>query len=143
MWIKSGKHEQQWLFVFWSFSFSEQKIRVFFFVSHSNLFYFSKISWLDIPSYFEYSKQTGEFLRKWTQPGVDFTNVLRKAFMSLDPKRANKTDSLTVFFALLESARVKASPKMLVKLTPARRQAVWGDVRVLWLLLSRSGIPHS
>jgi len=39
-------------------------------------------------------------------------------------KAQKKTDSLTVFFALLESARVKASPKMLVKLTPARRQAV-------------------
>jgi len=34
------------------------------------------------------------------------------------PKAQKKTDSLTLFFALLGSARVKAARKTLVKLTP-------------------------
>jgi len=34
------------------------------------------------------------------------------------PKVQQKTDSLTVFFALLESAHIKASCKTLMKLTP-------------------------
>ncbi len=38
--------------------------------------------------------------------------------MLADPKSANQTDSLTVFFALLGSARVKAASKMLVKSIP-------------------------
>jgi len=48
------------------------------------------------------------------QPGVDFINILFKAFTRADPK----IDGLTVFFALLGSVRVKAALEMLVKLTP-------------------------
>jgi len=51
-------------------------------------------------------------------PGVDFINNLRKAFTNVCPKSAKKADSLTVFFALLGSGRVKAACKMLMKLTP-------------------------
>ncbi len=39
-------------------------------------------------------------------------------FTSTDPKSAKKTDCLTVFFALLGSARIKAAHKKLVKSTP-------------------------
>jgi len=38
--------------------------------------------------------------------------------MFADPKSAKKTDSFTVFFALLVSAHVKAAHLMLVKFTP-------------------------
>jgi hypothetical protein len=38
--------------------------------------------------------------------------------MSADSKSAKKTDSLTVYFAVLGYARVKAVRKMLVKSTP-------------------------
>jgi len=48
---------------------------------------------------------------------MNFTNILSAAFMRVDPKSAKKTDNLTVFFALLGSAPVKAAHKMLVKLT--------------------------
>jgi len=50
--------------------------------------------------------------------GVDFTNIVHAAFMLTDPKSAKKTNSLTVFFALLGSARIKTYRKMLEKLTP-------------------------
>ena len=50
--------------------------------------------------------------------GVNFTNVLRAAFMRADPKSAIKLLNLTVFFALLGSARIKAARRTLVKLTP-------------------------
>jgi len=50
-------------------------------------------------------------------PRVNFTNILLEAFTCADPKTTKKNDSLTVFFVLLESAHVKASSKMLVKLT--------------------------
>ncbi len=63
------------------------------------------------------SKVVLRMLMKLT-PGVDFTNILRVAFMSTDPKSANKTDSLTAFLCFLESACIKATLKMLVKLTP-------------------------
>jgi len=33
-------------------------------------------------------------------PGVNFTNVLRAAFMRSDPKSAKKTDNWTVFLRL-------------------------------------------
>jgi hypothetical protein len=36
--------------------------------------------------------------------GIDFTNILCAAFPGTYPKSAKKTDGLTVFFALLESA---------------------------------------
>ncbi len=59
-----------------------------------------------------YKKFVREMLMKLT-PGVDFTNILCAAFRHTDPKSAKKTDSLTVFFALLGSAL-----KMLVILPP-------------------------
>ncbi len=55
-------------------------------------------------------------LMKFT-PGVNFTNSLCSTFMGTDPKSVKKTDSLTIFFALLGSACVKALRKMLVKST--------------------------
>ena len=51
-------------------------------------------------------------------PGDNFTNILLKGFTLADPKSAEKSDRLTVFFALLVSVRIKAAQKMLVKLTP-------------------------
>ena len=51
-------------------------------------------------------------------PGVNFTNILQAAFMHADPKSAIKLLNLTVFFALLGSAHVKAAHRTLVKLTP-------------------------
>jgi len=39
------------------------------------------------------------------------------------PKAQKKTDSMTVFFALLESAHIKAVRKMLVKSTPGQISA--------------------
>jgi len=40
-----------------------------------------------------------------------------------DPESAKKTDDLTVFFALLKSALVKAACKTLMKLTPGAEVA--------------------
>ncbi len=44
--------------------------------------------------------------------------------MHADPKSVKKADSLTVFFALLESARLKGARKMFVKLTPDTEQPI-------------------
>jgi len=52
-----------------------------------------------------------------TQPGVNFINILRAAFVRADPKSVKKTDNLTVFFAFLEYSCVKAACRMLMKLT--------------------------
>ncbi len=49
---------------------------------------------------------------------MDFTNILLEAFTRADPKSVKNTDDLTVFFALLESAQIKALGKTLLKLTP-------------------------
>jgi len=49
--------------------------------------------------------------------GVNSINILWAAFMCSDSKSAKKSDGLTVFFALLGSALVKASCKKLVKST--------------------------
>ncbi len=49
------------------------------------------------------------------QPWIDFTKVLCKPLTCSDPKSAKKTDSLTVFSALLGPACVKAACKMLMK----------------------------
>ncbi len=46
------------------------------------------------------------------QPGVNFIKVLRAAFARADPKSAKKTVKLSVFFALLGSAHIKASRKI-------------------------------
>jgi len=51
-------------------------------------------------------------------PRVNFINILQATFTSADHKRAKKTDNLTVFFALLGSAFVKAVHRTLVILTP-------------------------
>jgi len=50
--------------------------------------------------------------------GVNFTNVLQTAFTCADPKGAQRQSSHQCPFTLLESARVKAARKTLVKLTP-------------------------
>ena len=55
-------------------------------------------------------------------PGVNFTNVLQATFTREDPKSTIKLLNLTVFFALLGSARVKAARRILVKLTPDLRK---------------------
>jgi len=54
------------------------------------------------------------------EPGVNFINILREAYVCADPKSAKRRDSLTVFFALLGSFCVKAAHKMFVKSTPDR-----------------------
>jgi hypothetical protein len=51
-------------------------------------------------------------------PWVNFTNVPQAAFTRADPKSAKKTVKLSSFIALLGSARVKATCRTLVKLTP-------------------------
>jgi len=45
-------------------------------------------------------KAVRKMLVKLTR-GVNFINILLKAFMFVGPKSAEKTDKLTVFFALL------------------------------------------
>ena len=83
---------------------------------------------------------------------VNFTNVLQAAFMRVDPKSAIKLLNLTVFFALLGSARIKAACRTLVKLTPDLfrlnldvRRLTSGGSR--WLVNHDSGVgkgmPHS
>jgi len=62
---------------------------------------------------FKFGKQNLQFFSS----GVNFTNILRTAFTNADPKSRKKTDGLTVFFALLGSAHIKAAHKMLVKST--------------------------
>jgi len=52
-------------------------------------------------------------------PGIDFTNILRKAFTHEDHKSAKRVTTDCIF-ALLGSAHVKAFRKMSVKLNPAR-----------------------
>jgi len=49
-----------------------------------------------------------------------YKKLLLEAFTQKDPQSAKKIDSLTVYFALLESARIKDGHKMLVKSTPGR-----------------------
>jgi hypothetical protein len=56
---------------------------------------------------------------------VNFANILRAAFTYPNPKSEKRTDNLTVFFALLGSARVKAAHKMLVKFTPVDERRSW------------------
>jgi len=53
-------------------------------------------------------------------------NVLRAAFTHVDPKSAKQLLNLTVFFALLGFALVKAAGTTLVKLTT--------DVSITWSL---------
>jgi len=55
-------------------------------------------------------------------PRVNFTNILCATFTHADPESAKKTDSLTLFFALLRSVCVKAAQKMLLKLPNNRNE---------------------
>jgi len=50
--------------------------------------------------------------------GLKFINVLHEAFMFEDPKSIKKTVKLSIFFALSGSARVIATHRTLMKLTP-------------------------
>jgi len=61
--------------------------------------------------------------------GVNFINVLRAAFTRTDPKSVKKTDDLTVFFALLGTAHMKAALKTLVKLTPGFKFSAIFNIR--------------
>ena len=63
-------------------------------------------------------KQLPTKSRREPVAGVNFTNILQAAFTCADPKSAIKLLNLTVFFALLGSAHVKAARRTLVKLTP-------------------------
>ncbi len=49
--------------------------------------------------------------------GVNFINILHVAFTRADPKSAKKTVKFSVFFALSGYRCVKATTKMLMKLT--------------------------
>ncbi len=55
---------------------------------------------------------------------LNFINVLQADYKRKDRKRVKKTDNLTVFLALLGSARVQAARKMLVKLTHGTPKAI-------------------
>jgi len=50
--------------------------------------------------------------------GVNFTNILRTAFMHEDPENSKNTVRSSDFFALLGSAYAKAASRTLMKLTP-------------------------
>ncbi len=52
------------------------------------------------------------------RPGVNFINVLQAPFERKDPESTKKADSMTVFFALLRSARLNTALRMLMKFTP-------------------------
>ncbi len=54
----------------------------------------------------------------WFSTGVNFTNILRKAFTLKDPKSVKHIDNLTVFFTLFGSAHVKTVLRTLMKLSP-------------------------
>jgi len=56
--------------------------------------------------------------RSLATSGVNFINALQAAFTSSDPERAKNTIKLSIFLALSGSASVKASRRMLMKLTP-------------------------
>jgi len=62
--------------------------------------------------------------------GVNFINVLPASFARKDPESATKTENLTVFFALLGSAHIKAAHKMLMKLT----RGSYGSVISIYLI---------
>ncbi len=61
------------------------------------------------------------------QPLVNFINILRETFTHADPKSAKKYIKAVVLFALLGSGQVKASSKMLMKLTP-----LVNFINILW-----------
>jgi len=51
-------------------------------------------------------------------PGVNFINILLKAFTHADPRSAKMTVNVSVFFALLGSVLAKAACGTLIKLIP-------------------------
>ena len=53
----------------------------------------------------------------FTRQRVNFTNILQAAFTHADPKSVIKLLNLTVFFALLGTVGIKATRRILVKLT--------------------------
>jgi len=65
--------------------------------------------------------------------GVNFTNVLREAFMHVGPKSVKRTDNLTVFLALLGSAPAKTVHKMLKKHFTQEFHAKMFCTAFLWL----------
>ncbi len=69
----------------------------------------------------ERSKTVDEIDRQFTRKGVNFINILWRAFTPADPKSAKKTVKPSVFFVLFGSARAEAAHKVLVKSTPERR----------------------
>jgi len=56
------------------------------------------------------------------QPGINFINVLLKAFTRTDPESVKFQLSRQYLFTLLGSVPVKASKKMLMKLTPEKQE---------------------
>jgi len=58
------------------------------------------------------------------QPGLDFINILRKAFLYADPKSIKIQPSCQYLFSILGSAHVEAVCKMLMKLTPGLVAAI-------------------
>jgi len=56
--------------------------------------------------------------------GANFINVLQAAFICADTESTKKTVKSSVFFELLGSARVKAAPRTLMKLTQEGRVSV-------------------
>jgi len=59
---------------------------------------------------------------------INFINILRAALAHTDPESAKNTVKPLVFFALLESGRVIASHKMLMKLKPGREVSMaWAE----------------
>jgi len=53
-----------------------------------------------------------------TTSWINFTNVLRAAFLGADPKSAKRLTSHQCLFVLLGSSSIKAARKTLVKSTP-------------------------
>jgi len=53
-------------------------------------------------------------------PGLNFINVLRTAFMHVDPESVRIQSNPQYLFTLLESTCAKAARRTLMKLTPGR-----------------------
>ncbi len=62
----------------------------------------------------------GIFTLKFMTLGVNFTNILQTAFAYKSSQKHKKTDGLTVFFALLGSALVKAAHKHVGEIAPLK-----------------------
>jgi hypothetical protein len=64
--------------------------------------------------------------------GVNFIKILWKVFTHVDPTSAKKTYKLTVFFALLGSAHVKAVCRTLMKLTAGEATNILSCSSPVW-----------